>query len=222
MNRNPSTETKRKKPKHKPLGKKIIEVEIDPALNKGKRPSQEQLEARQDQAYRLRLLGKTPEEISELFGVSARQIRTYLAQAKERQVNELRKLEGKAGVLRQFGVLNHILDESLQAYEKSKLPKKSKTAMAQKYGGEGKENVLTRTSQNEIESIGDIAYLDRALKASEQIRNLLGMDAPAVKRILVAEDPISKINENEFKELSTEELLARYRAAIGIGGELEK
>jgi len=228
----PNPEDQAPEPKRKPRGpskkretkKKVVEVEVDAGLNHGKRPSKEQLEAREDQAYRLRLLGKTPEEIGEVFGVTDRQVRTYLERAKERTVEDLRRLEGKAGIVRQFWVLNHVLDESLAAWERSKEVKKIKTAGVETGGiGEVSGVIKRKTGQREEDQIGDPSYLDRALKASAEIRALLGLDAPTVKRILVADDPIMKENEDEdYSSVPTEELLRRYRAAIGLGSELGK
>lgn len=210
---------------HKPLGKKKIVVEIDPGLNKGKRPSPEQMAQRQDAAYRLRLLGKTPEEIAEAWGISPRQIREYLKAARDRQVDELRKLEGRAGVIRQFGVLNHVLEESLAAWEKSKEIKKTKTAGVEvvdgRLGGDRLNGgTKKKSSQREEDQIGDATYLDRAMRASKEIRELLGLDAPAVKRLLVEQDPVKDLDNESLSSLPPEELLRRYRAAVGFGSEL--
>ena len=223
----PAPEPPKRTPRGKAKPKKVIktktiEVEVDAGLNQGKRPSKEQLEQREDQAYRLRLLGKTPEEIGEVFGVTARQVRTYLESAKTRAIEDLRRLEGKAGIVRQFWVLNHILDESLAAWERSKEIKKVKTAGVESQGIAGIEGVVKKkTGQREEDQIGDPSYLDRALKASAEIRALLGLDAPTVKRLLIADDPVMKDIDNEdYRTLPTEELLRRYRATIGLGEEL--
>ena len=203
---------------------KTVTVEIDPAFNRGKRPSDEQIMARQDMAYRMKLLGKTPEEVAEIMGIAPRTARDYLMKAKERQVREIRTLEGKAGVLHQYQFLQYVMTEMIQAWEQSKKAKKSKTA-----GVETKDitvNGMTkplgatetkkRTAQREEEQIGDAAYLDRAMKASERICVLLGLDAPAVQRLIVADDVVTK--DKSYEELSTlptEELLEMYRKTVG-------
>lgn len=213
-------------PKRKP---KTVEVEVAPVKPGRPRSSDESVARRQDTAYRLALLGKTPEEIAETMGVAVRTVYEYISKGKERQTNELRKLEGRAGVMRQFAVLNHILEEMLDRWEASKRTVKTKVA-----GVETKDVTIglgnkalpatetkKKSSQKEVEALGDVAYIDRALRASKEIRELLGLDAPEIKRLLVADDPLMKDLDNEdLRSLPTEELLRRYRAAAGIGSEL--
>lgn len=195
-------------------------VEIDPNLVKGKRPSDEAVAQRQDLAYRLRILGKSPEEIGEAMGLAPRTVREYIRHGRERQVSELRRLEGKAGVLRQFTVLNYLLEEALDAWEKSKAPKKSKTAGVETFTvGTGSEEGSTKRKAvtREEERLGDVAYMDRALRASKEIRELLGLDPPEVKRLLVDEGAATTALNEDLRTLSDEELLRRYRATAGIG-----
>ena len=209
---------------------RIVEVEVDPAFVKGRRPSDEQFQQRQDTAYRLRLLGKTPEQIGEIMGLSTRSVREYIQKARERQIDELKRLDGKAGVLRQFAVLNYVLEETLDAWDRSKRVKKIKTAGVETKGATidgtpvgGDRSITTKkqTSAREEEVIGDASYLDRAMKASKEIRELLGLDAPEVKRLLVANDPVvGNLDNEDLRTLPTEELLRRYRAAAGIGADL--
>lgn len=212
----------------RPPKTRVVEVEVDPSFAKGRRPTDEELQQRQDAAYRLRLLGKTPEQISEVMGIAPRTVREYVARAKERQIDELKRLDGKAGVLRQFSVLNYVLEETLDAWDRSKRTKKTKTAGVEtkditvgEGGALGATETKKRTAQREEDIIGDVQYLDRALKASEQIRGLLGLDAPEVKRLLIADDPVTKdLSYEDIRNLPTEELLRRYRATAGIGKEL--
>lgn len=224
------TETKPSKPKAK-RERKTVEVEVDVAPVKTGRPrsSDESVARRQDTAYRLALLGKTPEEIASTMGVAVRTVYEYISKGKERQTNELRRLEGRAGVMRQFAVLNHILEEMLDRWEASKRTKKTKVA-----GVETKDVTLgvgnkalpgtetkKKSSQKEEEELGDVGYIDRALRASKEIRELLGLDAPEVKRLLLSEDPVTKdLNDEDLRTLPTEELLRRYRAAAGLSSEL--
>lgn len=210
----------RKKKKRTPT--RVIQVEVAEGVVAGRRPSNDQVIQRQDAAYRLRLLGKTCDEIAEALVISPRAAYEYIDKARKRQVEELKKLEGRAGVLRQFQVLNYILDEMLEAWERSKRVKKTKVA-----GVETKDGVLggletkKKTSQKEEEEIGDPSYLDRAMKASREIRELLGLDAPEVKRLLVSDDPVTKnLSDEDLRNLPTEELLRRYRAAAGLSSEL--
>jgi len=210
---------------HRALGKKTVTVEVDHALNKGKRPSSEQMEQRQDAAYTLRLLGKTPEEIAAAWNLSPRQIRQYLKAARDRAILDLRRCEGQAGVIRQFGILNHVLEESLSAWHQSKEIKKTKTAGVEVTDGRFDGTTVPggtkkKSSQREEDRIGDAAYLDRAMKASKEIRDLLGLDAPTVKRLLVEQDPVKDLDNESLATLPPEELLRRYRATVGFGSEL--
>lgn len=230
----PSTPTETTSPKldaKRKREKKVVEVQVDVDPPKKGRPrsSDESVARRQDTAYRLALLGKTPEEIASMMGVATRTVYDYISKGKERQTNELRRLEGRAGVMRQFAVLNYILEEMLDRWEASKRTVKTKVAGVETkdvtFGPGGKALPATETkkksSQKEVEELGDVAYIDRALRSSKEIRELLGLDAPAVKRLLLAEDPVTKeLNDEDLRTLSTEELLRRYRAAAGLSSEL--
>lgn len=228
----PSTPTETTPPKLGPKRKPktvAVEVDVDPPKQGRPRSSDESVARRQDTAYRLALLGKTPEEIASTMGVAPRTVYEYISKGKERQTNELRKLEGRAGVMRQFAVLNHILEEMLDRWEASKRTVKTKVAGVETkdvtLGPGGKALPATETkkksSQKEVEELGDVAYIDRALRASKEIRELLGLDAPEVKRLLLAEDPVTKdLNDEDLRTLPTEELLRRYRAAAGLSSEL--
>jgi DNA-binding CsgD family transcriptional regulator len=193
------------------------------------RSSPEQLAEREDLAYRLRLFGRSPEQIAEVIGVTPRQARRYITSARERAVAELRTQEGRAGVMRQFMVLNHVLDEALDAWERSKATQVEKTGHVEKTGlrkggkdvDGGLATVKQRTGQKETDRIGDAVYLDKILKASAELRGLLGLDAPTIKRLLLSEDPLAKVNDEDLRTLSPEELLRRYRLTIGLGDEVE-
>jgi predicted transcriptional regulator len=61
------------------------------------------------------------------------------------------------------------------------------------------------------------AFLTTALAASRELRNLVGMDAPEVQRLIVEQE--RRENTESFEELRllpTEVLLKRYRAVVGI------
>lgn len=194
------------------------------------RPTPQQIERRENEAYRLSLLGRTDVEIAAIFDVSDRQVRTYLKRARDRATNELRKLEGRAGVMRQFMILNHVLDEALEGWERSKATKTTKTAQVEKIGVAdargrdigGPSQVKSKKGERQEDRIGDPAFLDRALKASSELRALLGLDAPTVKRLLVADDPlVNSLSDEDLRTIPAEELLRRYRATIGVGAGME-
>lgn len=181
-------------------------------------------EKRQDDAYRQHLLGRSTVQIAEDLGCKERQVRNYLKAARERMTLQLIKLEGEAGVHRQFALLNHVITESVEAWEKSKAVKTTKTGTVEKGGmkrGAEKvgdlELVKTKTGSKAEDQIGDPAFLDRILKASAELRLLLGLDAPAIQRVLVAESPSTeKLDDESLRTLSAQELLEKYRATIGV------
>jgi transposase len=176
---------------------------------------------REREAYRLRLLGYTPEEIGERFGVSDRMARKYIAAGREQAAEELRRLEGSAGVAHRYEVLRTIEEESLAAWERSKRERKVRTAGVESAGAGELEGVVRKRSVQRVEEmIGDPAFLNTALRANAEIRALIGLDAPTVKRLLVGTDPATA-GDDDYADLPTEELLRRYREAVGLGEEME-
>lgn len=173
-------------PQKRKTSAKAITVEVDPGLCRGRRPSDEQIIQRQDAAYWLRLLGLTPEEVAEKMGIAPRTARDYIQRARERMVKELRTLDGRAGVLHQFSLLNYVVKESLEAWEQSK------------------------------EQIGDGRHLDRIVSTSREIRDLLGLDPPEVKRLLMTDDPMVETDEG-LRNFTSAELFARYCEAVKLG-----
>lgn len=162
-----------------------------PPKNKRDRELYDQAKAnREELAYKLRLQGRLVTEIAAELGVSDRQVRTYLRRVEERLKADLIARDGEAGVFKQFSVLNLVLEETLEAWEKSK----------------------TRGH-------GNPAYLSLAIKASGEVRELLGMDAATVRRIVLEEGTdkeAERLTRDELSKLPTEKLLALYRAEIGL------
>lgn len=169
----------------------------------------------EERAYKLRLQGRPVTEIAVEMGVSDRQVRTYLRRTEDRMKADLLERDGEAGVLKQFAVLNHVLEEALKAWEQSKEPT-VKRSVSRKRDAEGK-TVETRVSETVEEQVGNPAYLDAVLKAAREIRDLLGMDASTFRRLVLAEsgEQESALAE-DLSGLSTEELLALYRATIAL------
>lgn len=144
----------------------------------------------EERAYRLRLGGRQVTEIALEMSVSDRQVRTYLRRTEDRLKADLRALDGEAGVLKQFSVLNLVLEETLDAWEKSK-----------------------------ARGHGNPAYLSLAIKASGEIRELLGMDAATFRKIVLLEgthEQSERLTQDELSKLPTDKLLALYRARIGL------
>jgi DNA-binding CsgD family transcriptional regulator len=171
----------------------------------------------EERAYKLRLRGRPVVEIAAELGVSDRQVRTYLRRVEDRMKADLIARDGEAGVLKQYAVLSFIVDEALEAWEKSKAPSVTRSASREK-DAEG-NTVKTRVSETVEEQVGNPAYLDAAMKALKSIRELLGLDAPTVHRILhqdATQDEAERLEWEELRKLPTEKLLALYRAQVGL------
>lgn len=160
---------------------------------------------REERVYKLRLQGLLVTEIAAELGVTDRQVRTYIQRVEERMKADLLAHDGEAGVHRQFAVLNHALDEALDAWEKSKEPsvKRSATKEVDATGN----TLKTRVSESVATEIGNPGYLDAVLKAAREIRDLLGMDASTFRRLVLAESEEKEPSVTEdLSDLSTEEL----------------
>ena len=186
------------------------------------RPKPDELIRRQDEAYRRYLLGASATKIGEDFGLCDRQIKKYIRAARDRLAKEILEMEGRAGVLRQFTILNHIIDEALDGWERSKKSKMTKTSNVKRVGVKGAKAsdphlVEEKVGKKEEDKIGDRSFLDQALRASAELRTLLGMDAEAAQRLLLANLPQGAVNDEDLNALSAEELFERYKKTVRIG-----
>lgn len=184
---------------------------------------------REEQAYKLRLLRRPLAEIAAELGVKQDQARRYLSSARERRVAELRALDGRAGVLWQFDELHRIYDDMMDRWEASKRTKKVKhvgvdtrdLAAGTDSGAGPVTETRRKSTLREEEELGEVAYVDRALKAASDLRALLGLDAPTVRKLVLAEDTETKALDAELDGLTDDELLARYwrevRGSNGVG-----
>lgn len=192
--------------------------------DKRQRLSPEALRERQDIAYNRHLLGTSTATLAEEWGITDRQVRKYIVEARSRFKAELRRTEGMAGVERQFAALNYVLVESISAFEKSKQKKViSSKSIKKKSGGENGGTEQTVASREE-ERIGDVVFLGKILEASREIRSLIGLDAPTVKQLLLAGmSEVPGINDpnDDISSLSAAELLRRYRVEVKGGEGLE-
>lgn len=176
----------------------------------------------------MRLLGKSSGEIGLLFNVTDRMARTYVARGRDAAIEELIRLKGTDGVIKQYAVLNHILDEYLAAWQRSKEKHIKKSANVKKLGVAGGSidpsglNVVEQKSgQTEEERIGNPEYLAGALRAASEIRALLGLDAPTVSRLIISADPNAALegsdNYDSLANLSSQKLQELYRKKVTLG-----
>lgn len=152
----------------------------------GNRAKDQTLVALQARAWQLRCKGWTLERIAREVGRDVSNVCRWLEAIEEKELARLSSTVARAKA-RQNAVLEHLLDESLQAWERSKAPRKRVTIRegAVVKGVDGSElqtpdgKPIRGPSQEGVELIdrdGEPAYLDRAFVALTQIRKLWGLD----------------------------------------------
>ena len=134
------------------------------AAPKATTPSQS--EAFDRQINDLNIRGRTPEEFGVTLGITPRAVRYRLQKLNARAITD--RAERVAQELR---TLDTLLNEALDAWEKSKDPLTTTTVS----NDSSKSKGMRRTE----EQTGNPAHLANALKAAESRRKLLGLDAPA-------------------------------------------
>jgi hypothetical protein len=141
--------------------------------------SQEAITAENEStAWDLRQQGWTVQRIARRLGVHHGTVVRMLARVEARVLRGLeRRVENQK--VQSTHVLDHIRDEALQAWERSKA---AATRAVKKRKGRGEAadaeeiNVTEATS-----SYGDPAFLDRAIAADDRIRRIWGIDSPPAK-----------------------------------------
>jgi hypothetical protein len=124
-------------------------------------------------AWELRQRGYSQMRIAQILHVDQGTVSRYLSHASKRCLSQLQDkvAHHKAELSLQ---LDHLIDESLQAWERSKAPKKK----AAKREGGGKHGLGGGTVQEIQDRDGDPAFLDRAIAAMDRKRALWGLDEP--------------------------------------------
>lgn len=139
--------------------------------------------ANEQRAWALRQRGWTQQRIADDIGVDQGTICRWLDKIERRELARLSK-NVEAMKVRQTGVLESILDETLQAWERSKKPKRkgtTRTASGRPILGTDGHPIATTDETKVSEAIerdGEPAFLDRALIALRDLRRLWGIDAP--------------------------------------------
>jgi transcriptional regulator with XRE-family HTH domain len=131
------------------------------------RPPRDLVQRREEQAWALRLQGRTEAEIAAALGVTQGAVSKILHRV-ERQA--LRRLTREAALLKvvQLAQLEHIVDEAMRAWAVS-----LEDSVTVQGFSDGKFIVTTRTQ------CGNPALLGQARGALADIRALLGLEAPA-------------------------------------------
>lgn len=126
-------------------------------------------------AWALRQKMWTHERIAQELGLERTTVTMMLKRIGNRH---LKTIQDEVASIRaeQLDQLSYIADEAMQAWESSKAPSKSasKTSKKRTSGGAGDDETRVETKERD----GNPAYFTAAMKALEDIRKLLGLDAP--------------------------------------------
>lgn len=139
--------------------------------------------AREARAWEMRSRGRSQLSIARELGLTQSGVSRLLARVERRELRRLSAAVERLKVV-QSAQLDHIIEESLEAWHRSKTPKKraaSKTAV----GGEGDGGDEVRTTEV-VERDGDTGYLYSAMQALTHQRSLWGLDVmPALSESAV-------------------------------------
>jgi predicted transcriptional regulator len=133
--------------------------------------------SQQSEAWAFRQRGWTQARIAEKLGVNQSTVCRWLDTIERRELARLSK-RVESQKVRQTAILELIVDESLQAWDRSKTPRKraSKKTAGGILGKNGQPIDATQTDVQDRD--GDPAHLNTAMQAMREARRLWGLDAP--------------------------------------------
>jgi hypothetical protein len=155
----------------------------------------------------------TQEEIADIVGCAQSTVSRNLARVGNWMKERLTE-EAAGEAMAQVETLNHIIAESLAAWEKSKESKKQVVQrVRQARDPESNEQVeVARTTTSHVrESEGNPSYMRTAMNALEDVRDILGIEPP----IKIA--PTDPSGEHEYQGVSDEALLERIALILSEG-----
>lgn len=137
----------------------------------------QQLAAREEQAWRLKLLGKSEREIAEAVGLSQPGVHKLLARVERRLLDDAKALVLRVKA-REHARLEMIFAEAMAGYARSQRTSERETTEARRSGeGEG-ASAGSKIQRVKAGRDGDPVWLNTALAAGDRIRKLWGLDAP--------------------------------------------
>lgn len=134
----------------------------------------EQAREHERRAWELRCRGWTQPRIARELGLDDSAVCRILKRVSARVLAELKDSVERVKA-EQTETLQHVIDEALQAWERSKGTRKTVTRQTVS-GGENDED-RQRTTQHASERTGDVAYLSEARAAMADLRKVWGVDA---------------------------------------------
>lgn len=122
--------------------------------------------------------GYTHAKIAEDLGLERSAVTKILRRVSSRASKEMLD-EAVEEKITQIAQLHTIVEESMQAWERSKDAAKTMTQYLRAISIEGANGEQKNTTLKVEEQAGDARYLETAMKAMAEIRKLLGIDSPA-------------------------------------------
>lgn len=156
-----------------------------------RRPPDQVVKARETHAWAMRARGMSQARIGAELGLTRGGVHRLLKRIERRELK--RMSEGIESVkITQHHVLEHISGEALEAWDRSKTPRKR--AASKRSVGEGGEGPGDEVQTSEVvERDGDCSYLYCAMQALGHIRSLWGLDvAPAQQDAVTSIAAITK------------------------------
>jgi len=141
------------------------------------RLNKEQQKQREQQVWSLRSRGYTHERIASEVGVDKSTI-TKMLQRLSLAASKLLISEVVEEKYAQVGMLRHVIEESMDGWERSKQSAKVLTTKTTSNPGEGGSKPSDATVRV-ADQDGDTRYLSEARAALADIRKLLGLDSPS-------------------------------------------
>lgn len=164
------------------------------------------------EAWRLRSRGMSQNRIARELGLSQGTVSRLLAAIERRMLREFAG-EWERLKVTQNAQLEHIVEEAIEAWHRSKTPRKraaSKTAVGD---GDGQGDEVRTTEV--IERDGDTGYLYAAMQGLAHIRGLWGLDvAPAMQD---ATSTVAEVTRSLFRRVEDHERREAEEAAAENG-----
>jgi predicted DNA-binding protein (UPF0251 family) len=184
-----------------------------PTKPRKRRAYDEELLRREEEAFRLSYeSGLDDEAVGEKMGISGRQARTYISRAKSRKVEALRRAMGVEGGYQIYASLAYAAAEAREAWESSKTPEvREEVIMVEDGSGKAKADRMKRTV---LRKGPNPAYLGAYIQATLAMSNLLGLGEERLEQTSEEAARAEEVTE-DYSSMTTEELLARYRQAMG-------
>lgn len=160
--------------------------------------SDEEVLVHEDEAWQLRTRGWTQLRIAEHLGLSQQGVSVILRRAsekfRERFLQDMKVVKDE-----QVSQLSLVADEALQGWFKSKETKKRNVTKLKQGKGKNQNPYVDSKSISEFEGSGDTKYLTEFRKALEDIRKILGADAPLQITQVPNEVDLSRFTDEQLQ-----------------------